>query len=152
MKKLLFLIALVAITFAANAQHSTSRIGATGCTGGALNFYYKAYTTPASTRRITPNSFNYILKDTLNASRTDSIVIVNAYAGDQLTIIYNNRATADTVTFGGSFSGAAGGYPASGANTTLTNNKLPIPASKVATIRFIFDGALWREISHSINL
>jgi len=151
MKKLIAILFLTVVTMTTFAQSRTSRIGTT-CTGGQLTYAFKAYTTPASTRKIVPNAYSYTVKDTLNASRTDSIVIANAYSGDVLTIIYCNRATADTVTFGAAFAGAAGGYAASGANTSLTSNKLPIPASKTAVITFMFDGQIWREVCHSINL
>jgi hypothetical protein len=153
MKKLILALIIGCFSFiGAQAQHTTSRIPSAGCTGGQLGYYYKQYTTPATTRRINPNAFEYVLKDTLNSNRTDSIVTVNAYRGDRLTIIYCNRATADTVTFGAVFTGDGTAYPASGASTALSSNRIPIPASKVATIIFVFDGYIWRELSHAISL
>ena len=153
MKKLIlaFLIAFTAVTV--QAQHTTSRIPSTGCTGGQLLYSWKTVATgTATTERITNNAFVTVVHDTLNSNKTDSIVTANAYVGDQLTIVYVNRATADTVTFGALFGGAAGGYPPSGALSSLTSNRIPIPASKVATITFIFNGYIWQELCHAINL
>lgn len=154
MKKLIAVLVFcfVAVT-GVMAQKTTSRIPLAGGTGGQLTYNYKAYTVPTATaRKIVPNASTTIVRDTLNASRTDSLVTAFAYAGDRLTIIYANRAVISTVTFAGAFAGAAGGFAPSGCVTNLASNQLVIAASKTAVATFIFNGYTWVMLSVSNNI
>lgn len=139
MKKILGLIAIVSIAFLGNAN--AQRFGTTSHsdnTGRVLTYVWSHPTSTATSLKVTPNAYHTIVRDTLNSNQSDSVITTSAKDCDLLTYIFVNRATADTVTL-------STGYH-------YVTSTIPIPASKKATISFIYDKTVGKfiELSRSI--
>ena len=144
MKKLISVLAMITIAFTLSAQNTSPRWGSgpptNDNTGRVLTYAYQTVVTTASQASlyIKPSAWNTTVKvATLTHAMTDSIQVLNAYVGDEVTVIY----TADTLT---------AGRVVTFSSTTLNplkyvSSTLTIPKSKKGQITFVFDGVAWIE-------
>lgn len=98
-----------------------------------------AYATPAyaATLAVTPNaSITYYQPALLTGVMTVNATLTTSYVGDEQTWILLSDTTARAVTFGT-------GYTPNG---TITPN-----ISKVATIKFVYSGTSWVEVSRTLQ-
>ncbi len=135
MRKILFLLTLVAFTLGVNAQYTTPRTG-TGVKYDLrkMNYKYidKTDAEGADSASLSLNAHQTIYRLVLVDSFTlKQPVITNCYAGDELVIIASAASGTPFLKFTGSYWLTAG-------TATLSTNKRSV-------IRLLFDGAKWTE-------
>jgi hypothetical protein len=147
MKKFLVIVIVLMVSTITFGQHQTSRFGIPPKqnTGQFLNYAVisKLDTIKKDTQYVMPNAYETIFKDSL-AHDSDHIYIYpdHAYLGDGITMILKASAGGPfKVYFIGSYVDCV----------IYSSNKITIPASGWAIIRFIWDGRTWVEVSRSWN-
>jgi hypothetical protein len=148
MKKIIFLLSFICITFAVNAQSTSPRFGTNpksqSNTGASLNYQFVAPTEVATydTISINPAAFETVVRPT--AAILDSVTFQvktnkNSYAGDKLYFTFLGATGSTTkVKFTGTY------FKSSGTLSMTTATR--------ATIVFVFDGTYWCEVARTISL
>ena len=135
MKKILFLLAFVAISVAASAQHTTPRFGYTknsNNTGSSCTYAYASKLTATSPMALTPNAYETVITtDSLKNALTVTIATTNGYVGDKVKIFFLGDATGRTVTFS--------------TGTAAKSTTMAVAATKWAVVEFCFNGVVWVE-------
>lgn len=98
------------------------------------NYLKPAY---AATISITPNvSKLYVEPAQLTGTLTVNAVVTSALEYDEVVFIFNSDATARVVTFGTNFK---------------SSGTISVSSSKYATVKFVFDGAYFIEMSRTVT-
>lgn len=149
MKKLIFLLSLVCISFAVNAQSTTPRFGTSANgnnTGSALNYAFirTADAAGTDTVKFNPNSWETVIRPgTLVDSLQYQIKsVAGCAAGDKIvcTFLAPSGGTA-VAKFIGSYWKVGSG-----------TNRISMSANTRATIVFVFDGAYFCEVSRTTGM
>lgn len=140
MKRLFSIIFLFSLSFSVIGQHTTPRFGTApnqDNTGRVLTYNYQTYTfvSGVDSLKLVPNAFETFVNA---GAMTDSLTIKfsnvkSSYVGDQVTIY-------------GSGSGASRKLKFDPTNCSV-GVTLTAASSKYVSIKFVFDGAKWIEVS-----
>lgn len=148
MKKIIFGLLLMASVFVTNtteAQSTSPRFGTRAAednTYRKMTLGYTSITDAAAfdSLRIAPTRFNNIYRVALTDSfRFGFPTVTRCFAGDELTIIASG-ASGNKVTF---TTTAGTTWRTAGTATLSTNAR--------AVLKFIFDGAVWVEVSRVVQ-